>query len=164
MKTLFIIRHAKSSWAEPHQSDFERSLNERGKKDAPIMAGRLHKKINSIDYILCSSALRTKQTGEFFCKEFNLENDSIEYVDKLYHAPASIIFSVVKKLNDKLDSVVVICHNPGITEFVNSLCYKVHIDNMPTCAIFAVQIKKESWKDFESAEREFLFIDYPKKN
>ena len=72
-----------------------------------------------------------------------------------------IFMTAVENINDKDDVVALFSHNPGITDFVNRLTDK-NIDNMPTCAVFAIKIKTKKWKDFEKAEKEFLFFDYPK--
>jgi phosphohistidine phosphatase len=87
--------------------------------------------------------------------------DDINFISALYHAPAEIFYKVVKELDDSLTSVAIFAHNPGITYFVNQLA-AVRIDNMPTCAVFAVNVNCNSWKDFAKVKKEFLFFDYPK--
>ena len=151
MKTLYIIRHAKSSWAIPGQSDFERPLNERGRKDAPEMASRLKSKNIRIDQFICSPALRARQTCELFCGVYATPLSSISFMDSLYHAPASIMYDVVEQIDNRFHSAALFTHNPGITDFVNSLQVKVTIDNMPTCAVFAVSIAAYDWKHFGEA-------------
>ena len=162
MKILYIIRHAKSSWANPGQSDFERPLNERGMKDAPDMAFRLKSANQKIEKFISSPALRARQTCEMFCSVYAEPLSSISFVDQLYHAPASVAYDVVEKTEDSYDSAALFFHNPGITDFVNSLNTGVTIDNMPTCAVFAVKAMCNSWKEFQKAEKQFLFFDYPK--
>lgn len=164
MKTLYIIRHAKSSWANANQTDFERPLNERGHKDAPMMAERLLRNKMPIDVFVSSTALRAKQTCEHFCKVYNTDVKNIQFSDKLYHAPAYVIYSVIENLEDSNNNAAVFCHNPGITDFVNTLTEHFRIDNMPTCGIIAVQSKTDSWKNFESSEKRNLFFDFPKKS
>lgn len=162
MKTIYIIRHAKSSWANFNQSDFERPLNDRGHKDAPAMAKRLLDKNISIDAFISSPALRARQTCEHFCKIYKTKEEEIIFVDSLYHAAASTISNVISKTDDHFKSIAVFTHNPGITEYVDSLIENVEIDNMPTCGIFAVEAHTEHWKDFPEAKKSFLFFDYPK--
>ena len=164
MKTLFIIRHAKSSWAGIGESDFERPLNDRGKKDAPVMATRLLKKGKRPDLLLSSSALRTRQTATLFCKELGMKESDILYVDALYHATENIISNEVGKMKDSYDCVALFTHNPGITEYANMQCEEVYIDNMPTCGIFAVEADVKSWNEFAEAKKKFLFFDYPKNS
>ena len=162
MKTLLIIRHAKSSWDISTLNDFDRSLNDRGKKDAPVMAQRLLDKKIIIDAFVSSPAKRAKKTAELFCYTYDKNKDHIIFVPSLYHAAPQIFFDVIEQLNNDFESVAIFSHNPGITEFVNQLVENVHIDNMPTCSIFAVKINSTNWKDFIQAKKELLFFDYPK--
>jgi phosphohistidine phosphatase len=161
-KTLLLIRHAKSSWDVSTLNDFERPLNDRGKKDAPIMARRLiHKKIN-IDAFVSSPAKRAKKTAELFCQEYGKNENEIIFLTKLYHASPDIFFEVIAELDNNFNTVAIFSHNIGITEFVNLLAKDVKIDNMPTCSIFAVKINAKKWADFKNVKRDFLFFDYPK--
>jgi phosphohistidine phosphatase len=161
MKQLFLIRHAKSSWDDLTISDFERPLNGRGKKDAPEMAKRLADKKIEIDAFVSSPAKRAKKTCKYFAKEFDLSKDEVIFENKLYEAGTQNFFEVIENLKNKWDSVAIFSHNPGITDFANSLTNE-KIDNIPTCGIFAVKIKTKHWSDFKEAEKEFLFVDYPK--
>ena len=161
MKTLLIIRHAKAE-SSFTLNDFERPLNERGKKDAPVMAQRLLDKKIIIDAFVSSPAKRAKKTAELFYETYKAHDDII-LISALYHAPAEIFFDVIKEVDDKFDTIAVFAHNPGITYFVNQLT-AVRIDNVPTCAVFAVTINCNSWKDFAKAKKDFLFFDYPKLN
>jgi len=161
-KTLLIIRHAKSSWEWNTLNDFERPLNERGKKDAPMMAERLKTKNILIDAFVSSPAKRARITAEYFAETYHQKKDDIILISKLYHASLATFFEVVNELNDDWSSVAIFSHNPGITEFVNQLVDSVCIDNMPTCGIFAISIKAASWKHFKDAHKEFLLFYYPK--
>jgi phosphohistidine phosphatase len=161
MKTLILVRHAKSSWDQPGLSDFERPLNERGKKDAPEMAKRLKEKGISIDQFVSSPARRARKTAKYFAEEFGVKKDDIKMVEALYGADPSAFLETISKLHDDHDTVIIFSHNPGITEFASSLT-KVRVDEMPTCAVFAVQADKDHWREFDSAEKKFLFFDYPK--
>jgi len=162
-KTLLLVRHAKSSWDISNLTDFERPLNDRGKKDAPAMARRLiNKKIN-IDAFVSSPAKRAKKTAELFNKEYGKNEEEIIFITRLYHASPETFFEVIAGLNDSLNTVAVFSHNMGITEFANLLT-DIRIDNMPTCGVFAVKINSTKWGDFKNAKRDFLFFDYPKMN
>jgi phosphohistidine phosphatase len=163
LKTLLVIRHAKSDQSF-FGNDFERPLNERGKKDAPVIANRLLQKNITIDAFVSSPAKRAKKTAEIFCEAFNQQPADIAFVSSLYHAPSHQFYEVIKTLDDKNNAVAIFAHNPGITYFVNELATGTRIDNMPTCAVFAVQADIEHWKDFAKAKKEFLFFDYPKNN
>jgi phosphohistidine phosphatase len=161
MKTLLIIRHAKSSWDTATLSDFDRPLNERGKKDAPAMAKRLIENKVTPDLFVASPAKRAKKTAELFAKEFGKSEDEISFVSELYHAPVQAFYDIVSAFDDSHNCAAVFSHNPGITEFVNSL-NTVQLDNMPTCGIFAINALIKKWSEFSGAKKEFWFFDYPK--
>ena len=162
MKTLLLIRHAKSSWDNFTLSDFERPLNERGKTDAPRMAKRLRKNVK-IDAFISSPAKRAKKTAEFFIKEFDRDKDEIIFISSLYDASVSDFNAAIKTIDDKYDTVAIFSHNPGITQVANELISGADIDNMPTCSVFAVTAGVDKWKDFSKTKKVFLFFDYPKK-
>ena len=162
MKTLYIVRHAKSSWGDLTLPDFDRPLNERGKKDAPIMAQRLLKRKIQIDQFVSSPANRAFKTCKLFCQEFNSPLERIMLVDELYHAPKDTFYNVIERADNRLKSIALFSHNPGITDFVNSLADDVCIDNMPTCAVFAISSPIQHWADFKTAVKTVLFFDYPK--
>ena len=162
LKTLFLIRHAKSDQSF-FGNDFERPLNERGKKDAPEMAKKLLKKNISIDAFVSSPAARAKKTAEFFAKEYQVSNEDIVFISALYNASAEVFYEVIKLLPDEKNKVALFSHNPGITYFVNSLIKDVRIDNMPTCAVFAIEADCTNWNSFAKAAKKFLFFEWPKK-
>jgi phosphohistidine phosphatase len=161
MKTLVLVRHAKSSWDSPGLSDFDRPLNERGKKDAPEMAKRLKEKGIRPDLLVSSPAKRAKKTAKLFADEFNIDHDNIKLVDDLYLATQPAFHEAIASLDDEVETAILFSHNPGITEYV-SLLTNVRVDGMPTCAAFAVLAETSDWKNFQHAEKKFLFFDYPK--
>jgi phosphohistidine phosphatase len=161
MKTLLLIRHAKSSWDDAGLSDFERPLNERGKKDAPAMAERLYERGIKVDVFITSPARRARKTAEQFAKRYKKEKEDLLLKTELYMAVDEAFNSVVEKLDDDIDCVAVFSHNPGITDFANQLS-DARIDNIPTCGIFAVSIEARKWNKFREAKKKFLFFDYPK--
>ncbi len=161
MKTLILVRHAKSSWDETGLSDSERPLNERGKKDAPEMAARLRKKDLQIDKLVSSPAERAFRTARYFAKEFDIKKEDIQMEKSLYGAYPAQFEQVIATLKDKWDTVLLFSHNPGITDYANTLT-NVHTDNIPTCGVFAVQADVKGWNEFAKAEKKFLFYDYPK--
>ena len=161
MKTLLLIRHAKSSWDVADIDDFDRPLNDRGKKDAPEMAKRLKSRNLRPDLFLSSPAKRAKKTAKCFAEEFEVDKSEIVLIDKLYAASVTAFLETVTDIDDRHKSVVLFSHNPGITEFANTLT-NVHIDDMPTCSVFAVQSDAEKWSEFLRSNKLFLFFDYPK--
>ncbi len=161
MKTLIVVRHAKSSWAEPGLSDFDRPLNERGKKDGPNIAKRLKKRNIAIDLFVSSPAKRAKRTADLFADEFEYPKENILLIPELYEASVADFNTVVSKTPDPVNTIILFSHNPGITSFANTLS-TVKIDNMPTCAVFAITIEGDSWNNFIKEDKNFLFFDYPK--
>ncbi len=161
MKQLLIIRHAKSSWAVPGQDDFDRPLNERGMSDAPKMAQRLVDKDIKVDAFITSPAKRALTTANLFADTLQAPKGSLTTVQKLYHAAPMVFFETIAGIDDGIETAAVFSHNPGITAFVNELT-KTRIDDMPTCAIFAVQADIDHWKDFWQSKKTFWFFDYPK--
>jgi len=162
MKTLLLVRHAKSSWDLATLNDFDRSLNERGKKDAPVMAQRLLDRKIDINIFVSSPAKRAKKTAELFCSIYKKDKEQIIFVPALYHASINTFFEVVSQLNDDYNCVAIFSHNPVITEFVNQLVENITIENMPTCGVFAVKTSITKWKEFSTSKKELLFFDYPK--
>lgn len=161
MKTVLIIRHAKSDQGFPG-NDFERPLNDRGRRDAPEMAARLLEKKISINAFVSSPATRALTTAKMFCKTYNKTEADIILVSSLYHAGSPVFFDVISQLPDHLHTVALFSHNPGITHFVNDLHSGAEVDNMPTCGIFVAEADITGWKEFARAKKRFLFFDYPK--
>lgn len=161
MKHLLIIRHAKSSWNFLDMDDFDRPLNDRGNHDAPIMAGRLLKKGIKINAFISSPAVRALTTAAYFAKAYDIKQKHIVQVPTLYEAPSSVFYDVVTSLDNSINTAAIFSHNPGITDFANSLT-SFNTDNLPTCGVFAIKAKIEKWKDFADVEKEFWFFDYPK--
>jgi phosphohistidine phosphatase len=160
-KTILLIRHAKSSWENFSIKDFDRPLNDRGKRDAPVMAKRLLDKGIAIDAFIASPAKRARKTAELFATAYQRQKDEIILFDELYLAGPNAFFDVISRTNDRFHHIAVFSHNNGITDFANLLA-DVRIDEIPTCGIFAIKIKSDSWAGFKNAEKEFWFFDSPK--
>src|SRR5688572_17291904 len=143
MKTLLLVRHAKSSWDDITMQDYDRPLNDRGKKDAPEMAARIREKPVEIDLFVSSPAKRAKRTARYFAEEFKTGKDDIIYIEELYGADPAAFEKAVSALPDKHNTVAIFSHNPGITEYANSLT-NVKVDDMPTCAVFGVSADTDS--------------------
>jgi phosphohistidine phosphatase len=162
MRVIILIRHAKSSWENNDMSDFERPLNERGKKDAPEMAERLLQKKINFSAFISSPAKRARKTAELFLKEWKGQEPELVLKSELYNPTPEIFYELLEQLDDHWHNVAIFSHNPGITEFVNSLTDDIKINNIPTCGIFALKADLNKWIDFKKAKKEFWFFDYPK--
>jgi phosphohistidine phosphatase len=161
MKTLYIIRHAKSSWDDPALDDFDRPLNERGKTDAPRMGKRLKEKDVHPGAVISSPAKRAFSTAKRICEAVGFPKNNIVSEPKLYHASSTQIISVITTLPDKYDNVFIFGHNPGFTDFVNEVG-NVEIDNIPTCGVIVLSFPMSTWDEIDEVKGDLLFFDYPK--
>ncbi|UII29010.1 histidine phosphatase family protein [Fulvivirga maritima] len=162
MKTLYIIRHAKSSWKYHHLDDIDRPLNKRGKRDAPDMGERLSV-LNIIPHLMISSpAKRAYATCKTIAKALEYPKEAIEINDKLYHASEDSLMDIIQDIENSWDSVMIFGHNPGLTLFANSLA-DTNIDNIPTCGIVACTFDVDSWAETDFGKGKLMFYDYPKK-
>lgn len=163
MKTLYVVRHAKSSWDDTDLADIDRPLNDRGKRDAPRMGKRLKEKSIHPELFLSSPARRAFSTARRIGEVLNYKKENIRTERKLYHASEDDILNIVRALPDKLNSVMIFGHNPGLTDFVNELLEsKQFIDNIPTCGIVAFSFACKSWTDLTQRNAALIFFDYPK--
>jgi phosphohistidine phosphatase len=163
-RTVVMIRHAKSSWANPLQSDFDRPLNERGKKDAPVMGERLKNQHLIPDLIIASAAKRTRQTAKSIATAVGYDIAKIKWEEKLYHCIPSVFEELIFELNDDLKTIFIVAHNPGITEFVNQMSPDFSIDNMPTCAIAGAYVDAEEWSGYSTSKKTVFLFQYPGKH
>ncbi|WPP49533.1 SixA phosphatase family protein [Catalinimonas niigatensis] len=162
MKSLFLIRHAKSSWDDASLRDFDRPLNARGKKDAPMMGKRLRQGGHMPDLMLSSPAVRTVSTAWAIADALQYSREKILTLDDLYHASPSEILNVLRRTKDTVDTLFLFGHNPGLTDFANAVCQE-HIDNIVTCGVYALQLEMNSWKALSLDKKAvLLFYDFPK--
>jgi phosphohistidine phosphatase len=161
MKTVIATRHAKSEWPSIQLPDIYRSLNERGRANAPVMANRLQQRGINIDLIICSNAARAMQTAQLIAAQLQLPSNKIEIFPELYHASPSAIDDVIAQLPNEVNIVLFVAHNFGITQWINAQC-GVIANSMPTCAMAAFTIDTLTWPNHYNAKRSFLFYDYPK--
>ncbi len=162
MKKLLLIRHAKSDWTDSQQTDFERPLNKRGKRNSPEMAARLVKRKLRPGLWLCSTAARARETVKLMLPAFDLSLADVRFLDELYLASPEEIIRSIQKEGGRADVLFLTGHNPGITELANMLS-SVRLDNMPTCGVFGIDLALSEWKELEAVPYAFDFFDYPKK-
>jgi phosphohistidine phosphatase len=161
-RTLVVIRHAKSSWDDPTQSDFDRPLNSRGEHDAPMMGKHLKSRNILPDLVISSPAKRARQTARRIAAAIGYDKEQIAYIEQLYHCEPPVFEDVIAKLGTEHATVFIISHNPGITDFVNSVSHKFRTDNVPTCGVTAIRFSGASWTDFKMEEKKVIMFDYPK--
>lgn len=167
MKKLIIVRHAKSSWDNPLLNDFDRPLNKRGEKDAPRMARKAKELKLLPDLIISSPANRALTTCKEFCKALDYPLERIDINKNLYHANEDEILNILQSVKDhpkdKEEVVFIFGHNPGLTEFANSL-FNEDIENIPTSGIVGGILNVSLWKELSWGCGEMEFFEYPKKN
>jgi len=163
VKKLYLIRHAKSSWSEEGMSDFERPLNKRGKKDLPFMANRLKEFGVKPDLILSSPAKRAQKSAKTIAETINYSADNISYDESLYDSSYTTYRYLLDSLDDKLNTVFIVAHNPTLTEVGERLSGAI-LTNIPTCSIVCIEFDVKSFKDIEEGSGKIIFFDYPKKH
>ncbi|MBK7871394.1 MAG: histidine phosphatase family protein [Saprospiraceae bacterium] len=162
MKTVYFVRHAKSSWDNPGLKDRERPLNQRGKRDAPFMAKLLKGQGLQPDKLVSSPANRALTTATYFAEALGQERTDILVIDRIYEAYADDIINIIRQLSDEWKIILIFGHNPTFTEVVNRFT-KNYISNIPTCGIAQVEDSVENWKDFGSKEAKVKAFYYPKQ-
>ena len=162
MKTLLLVRHAKSSRDDTTLPDKDRPLNDRGKRDAPMMGERLAKRHVKADLILSSPANRAFTTARIIAKKLDYKLKDIVVDDRLYPGAVDDLLNIIQKLGDKLDCVMLVGHNPVLVDLAHRLSSE--ITDMPTCAVAGFTFRAKSWPDVDAATLATASLDYPKKS
>jgi phosphohistidine phosphatase len=162
MKSLLLVRHAKSSWDNPDLNDHDRPLNSRGERDAPFMAKIIRKLKIEPEQILSSPAKRTLVTAQIFSKEFKYPVSKIIQDDDIYLANSNQLLKKIRKTDDKIKTLMVVGHNPGITSLSNYLSGKF-IDNIPTSGVVILKSKIKSWNYIDRKVCTLERFEYPRK-
>jgi len=159
MKTLFILRHAKSSWENADLSDFARPLNERGLKAAPLMGKFIYKNQLQPELILSSPAERAKQTA-ILIKE-NAQIGEIKYDERIYEASPARLLEVISEQSEKLESLMLVGHNPGLEGLLKILTDESQ--PMPTAALAVIDLKIGKWSEINSSTGKLRMLIRPKE-
>lgn len=160
MKTLFILRHAKSSWVDAEMSDFERPLNDRGKKAAHFM-GELMVEHDLEPYVILSSpAIRAKSTAQLLRKAAKFDAE-IRYEHRIYEASPNSLLQVVTEIDNAYNSAMLVGHNPGIEGFIRYLTE--HPETMPTAALAVVELEIDSWDAINAGGGELRKVFRPRE-
>lgn len=162
MKTLFLVRHAKSSRDDPSLPDRERPLDERGLRDAPAMGKRLAERKVKPDLLVSSPAVRALTTAHLIADELGYARDDIAIDDRLYASSADDLLGVVHVLDNKLGSVMLFGHNPEFTDLAQRLSGE--ITDMPTCAVARFRFDTKAWADVGDITPSKVSLDSPKKS
>ncbi len=162
MKELFLLRHAKSSWDDPTLSDFDRPLNERGRRDAPRMGEHLAEMGIEPDLIVASPAKRAKKTAGIVAEKLGYDPGRIRWNESVYEASPQTLLYLVCSLPEDAKRVMLVGHNPGFTMLANMLG-DVAIDNIPTAGVVGIAFDAKSWDEACRMKGHTLFFEYPKK-
>ncbi|MGH2604129.1 MAG: SixA phosphatase family protein [Dehalococcoidia bacterium] len=146
MKTLLLLRHAKSSWNDSPRSDHDRPLNSRGKRDAPRMGRLLAEQALVPDLIVSSTARRARKTAEKVAEASGYVG-AIDAVAALYPGEPELLVRTIRSLSDEADRVLLVGHNPGLEEFLAAVIGR-H-EHFPTAALAHVELEIDRWQQFE---------------
>lgn len=163
MKTLYLTRHAKSSWKYPKLDDFERPLNKRGRKNAPFMGNVLAKLKVKPDLILSSPANRAAMTARVIAAAIDYRLEDIQYSEAVYEFSENALIEVVKQFADDVKKAMIVGHNPAINGLANYIGDQ-SISNIPTCGIFCAELDISSWGDIDAQCGKMKFFEFPKKH
>ncbi len=163
MKTLYIIRHAKSDWPDAGLHDIERPLAPRGLKDAPLMAQVLMKKGRMPEIMISSPALRAFTTCRIFCTELKLDTDAIVIQPELYFGDIALIEKLIQAAFAEADTICIFGHNPTFSVLANHFAPEFG-GEMPTCGIVAITFNGSTPEKVEAGKGKMLWFEYPKKN
>lgn len=161
MLRLSLVRHAKSSWNDPELSDFERPLNERGRRDAPAMAQRLKHLHQRPELLLSSPALRAITTARIFARELGIAVESVQLSSSIYEAELDTLVELVRNLDPGIRHVLMFGHNPGFSELARWLA-RCPFQDMPTCAIVMLELSQPTWADLKRDCGQLVHYLYPK--
>jgi len=162
MKTVYLLRHAKSSWANNQLTDRERPLNQRGQRDAPEMGARFAGRGEAVESILSSPAERALSTARLFAEACGYSAKEIVVEPDLYFSGSESIADLILSRDDQLRSIMLVFHNPDITGFVNSIDYDVRIDSVPTCGLIKMVSDIAQWRDWSTENSDIEYFDFPK--
>ncbi len=162
MKTLTIVRHAKSSWKDTSLRDRDRPLNKRGQRDAPAMGKRLHEYGIRPSLIVSSPANRAWTTATIIAKAIAYPREFIQKDEDLYLGSVDRILDVIASQDDGFNSLMIFGHNPGFTDFANFLSPGLTY-NLPTTGVVSVEIDQDNWSLYSQPRTRLLIHDWPKK-
>ncbi|MDX2106680.1 MAG: histidine phosphatase family protein [Candidatus Melainabacteria bacterium] len=160
MLNLYLLRHAKSSWDSPNLSDFDRPLNERGKRAAPFMGEVFAKKGCALDLVVCSPAKRTRQTCDLFLQSAKLDL-RVDYEDGIYEANCRSLVNIVKRQDSETKNILMIGHNPGFGELLHFLTGQR--EHFPTATLARITFDFDDWLHVNNESGKFEWILRPKE-
>ncbi len=162
MLTLYLLRHAKSSWNEPHLKDFDRPLNKRGKRDAPFMGDVFFRLGIKPDLIVSSPAERAITTARIVAEHIKYSPNKIVRNENIYYAESKKLVQLINELPDEAKKVILVGHNPTFTDTINYLS-DYNLSNLPTCSMVGIDFNADSWKEITKNSGRVTLHEFPKK-
>jgi len=160
MRTLYLLRHAKSSWNDGSLRDFDRPLNDRGREAAARVGKRLASEKLSTPLLVCSPALRTRETAEIVLNSSKLRVEE-RFDERIYEASLRDLTVAVSEIPDEKEIAILIGHNPGLEELLVFLTGETR--RMPTCALAKITLDVASWRDVRTGEGKLEWLITPKE-
>jgi len=161
MKTLTLVRHAKSSWKDTSLSDRDRPLNKRGKRDAPEMGRRIAAAGIRPSLIVSSPAVRAWTTAKIIANQIGYPREFLQRDSALYLASVNGILDVIVSQDAGFNNLMLVGHNPGFTDFANYLVPGL-TNNMPTAAVVCVELDTDDWGLYDKPDVNLVLYDFPK--
>lgn len=159
MKTLLLLRHAKSSWKNPEQRDFDRPLNQRGLKAAPLMGRFMKKRKVTPELVVSSPAVRARMTAELVIESAELQTE-LRMDERIYEADVATLLKVVSQVDESAQTAVIVGHNPGLQELLKALTGEEH--EFPTAALAQISLKLDKWSDIAEGSGRLKWLVTPK--
>ena len=144
MRTLYLLRHAKSSWKDPSQADFERPLSNRGRKACEIVARLIQDRGLEFDLVLCSTAIRARETIDLVSKYAKLRSE-LRFDERIYEATVLELVEIVSQLENDRKEVLLVGHNPGMEELL--YLFSGAEQRFPTASMAKIKLKVSKWSD-----------------
>jgi phosphohistidine phosphatase len=161
MKTLYLVRHAKSGWDIEGIDDIDRPLNQRGYSDARKMSALMKKQGIIPDLVIASPAVRTTSTALIFCRALGYDPSKLVLNENLYHTNYREYLKVIRNIDEKYDTVFLYGHNPLISDCAKALIPSI-AEEMSTCSIAGIE--NAGWNDFKPGSGKLVFFDFPKNH
>jgi len=158
---LTLLRHAKTEPGRSGQDDWDRELEAKGKRDAPEMARRLKEEYSIPTLIVASPAIRAIGTARMFAKEFRIAESAIIRDERLYLASPKVMLEVVQASGGSAEHLLIVGHNPGISEFGDRLSAERSLDNMSTCSLYTLEFDIQNWNEISWGSGANAELIYP---
>jgi len=160
MKTLFLLRHAKSSWKDDNLDDFERPLKKKGLGDAQLMGKLIRQREIGVDLVISSSAERARQTAQLVLMSAGLQVE-VRYDERIYEAGMRRLLTLVSRLDNQANSVMLVGHNPGFEDLLKTLTGEVH--SMPTATLAGIEFDVDDWGKIKARTGRLTLLLTPKE-